>query len=91
MDIIGQRGVVNVDAFRQNMTLYSNRGDHPAYLSWMSDADQAMIAEFMSAIREQRAPSVTGLDGYKALEVVIAAYRSVEQGEPVSLVRESDR
>ena len=86
MDIVGQRGVVNVDAFRQNMTLYGNRGDHPAFLPWMSDADQAMIAEFVAAISVKRAPSVTGLDGYKALEVVIAAYRSVELGEPVALV-----
>ena len=85
MDIIGQRGVVNVDAFRQNMTLYSNRGDHPAWLPWMSDADRAMIAEFVAAIDEKRAPSVTGLDGYKALEVVIAAYRSAESGQPLQL------
>lgn len=91
MDIIGQRGVVNVDAFRQNMTLYSNQGDHPEFLPWMSDADRAMIAEFVAAIKEKRAPSVTGLDGYKALEVVIAAYRSVKLGEPVSLVGDSDR
>ena len=85
MDLIGQRGVVNVDAFRQNMTLYSNRGDHPAWLPWMSDADRAMIAEFVAAIDEKRAPSVTGLDGYKALEVVIAAYRSAESGQPLQL------
>lgn len=90
MDIIGQRGVVNVDAFRQNMTLYSNRGDHPAYLPWMSDADEAMIAEFVAAIHQQRAPAITGLDGYKALEVVLAAYRSVRLGAPVALVAGSD-
>ena len=90
MDIIGQRGVVNVDAFRQNMTLYSNRGDHPALVPWMSDADGAMIAEFVSAIQEQRAPAVSGLDGYKALEVVLAAYRSVRLGAPVALVAGSD-
>lgn len=85
MDLVGQKGVVNVDAFRQNTTLYSNRGDHPAWLPWMSDADRAMIVEFVAAIRQQRAPAVTGLDGYRALEVVIAAYRSAELGEPVAL------
>ena len=71
-------------------TAYSNCGGHPAFVPWMSDADGAMIAEFVSAIREQRAPAVTGLDGYKALEVVLAAYRSVRLGAPVTLVAGSE-
>ncbi|MEZ4766997.1 MAG: hypothetical protein R2844_01030 [Caldilineales bacterium] len=52
----------------------------------MSDADRAMIAEFVSAIREQRQPSITGFDDFRALEVVLAAYRSAEVGSPVTLV-----
>ncbi len=44
-----------------------------------------MIDEFTAAIRENRAPSVSGEDGYRAVEVVMAAYESAESGEPVSL------
>ncbi len=44
-----------------------------------------MVEEFVAAIREQRAPAVTGKDGYKALEVAMAAYQSVESGQPVKL------
>ena len=44
-----------------------------------------MLAEFAAAIRDDREPLVTGLDGYRALEVVEAAYRSVASGEPVPL------
>ncbi len=84
-DLIGEKGVVNVDAFRQNLTAYSNAPEHPAWLAWMSDPDRAMIAEFMAAIREQRTPAVTGFDGYKAMEVALAAYRSAEAGQPVRL------
>ena len=84
-DLIGQTGVVNVDAFRQNMVLYSNLNEHPSWLAWQSDPDRAMIADFVAAIRDQRAPGVTGEDGYKALEVALAAYRSDELGRPVSL------
>ena len=44
-----------------------------------------MIGEFMSAIAESRAPRVTGYDGYKAMEVALAAYRSAALGQPVTL------
>ncbi len=44
-----------------------------------------MVEEFVTAVREQRPPSVTGKDGYRALEVALAAYVSVEQGQPVTL------
>jgi predicted dehydrogenase len=85
LDLIGERGVVNVDAFRQNLTAYDNRAEHPVWLPWGSDSDGAMLTEFVSAIREQRAPCVTGYDGYKALEVALAVYQSAESGQPVSL------
>jgi predicted dehydrogenase len=46
-----------------------------------------MLTEFVAAIRERREPAITGVDGLRALEVVDAAYRSVESGEPVSVQR----
>ena len=48
-----------------------------------ADRNQAMIEEFVDAIRQGRSPAVTGEDGYKALEIVLAAYQSAEAGEPV--------
>lgn len=36
--------------------------------------NQAMVSEFVSAICEGREPSVTGVDGLRAVEVVAAAY-----------------
>ncbi len=85
MDIIGDKAVVNVDAFRQNLAAYSNRPEHPSWLPWGSDADRAMILEFVAAIREQRAPRVTGGDGLRAVEIVQAVYRSAASGRPISL------
>ena len=46
---------------------------------------QGMIDEFANAIKANRPPSVTGYDGYKALEIALAAYRSAESGQPVAL------
>ena len=84
LDLIGEKGVVSVDAFSQNLASYSNT-DQPAWLPWLSDPDHSLVSEFLAAIREQRPPSVTGYDGYKAMEVALAAYQSAELGEPVAL------
>jgi predicted dehydrogenase len=85
LDLIGEKGLVNVNAFKQAMTVYSHAAQRPRYAYWGSDANQAMMDDFVAAIRDDRAPSVTGYDGYKAVEIVAAAYRSVESGQPVTL------
>ncbi len=36
-------------------------------------------------MRDRRTPAVTGLDGLRAVEIVDAAYRSIEAGVPVKL------
>jgi predicted dehydrogenase len=38
--------------------------------------------EFIAAITERRPPSVTGVDGLRGLEVVLAIYRSAASGRP---------
>jgi predicted dehydrogenase len=84
IELIGPRGAMVVDAFRQNLTIYPERSPGVEWRYWGSDANQAMVAEFVS-IRERRTPLVTGLDGYRALEVVVAAYESARTGQPVHL------
>jgi predicted dehydrogenase len=85
MELISERGLTIIDAFSQNLDVYQQRQPSHAWAYWGSDANQAMIEEFVAAIREQRRPKVTGADGYKALEVALAAYASAEQGQPVKL------
>jgi predicted dehydrogenase len=85
LDIIGESGVINADAFRQHLTLYSEAAGRPSLGYWGSDSNQAMIDSFAACIREGRTPAVTGIDGYRASEIVIAAYRSVQTGQPVRL------
>ena len=41
--------------------------------------------EFIDAIREDRAPSVTGEDGRAAVEVAVAAYQSAAEGRMIHL------
>lgn len=85
MELISERGLTRVDAFSQNLNVYNQSQASHWWAYWGSDANQAMIEEFVAAIREQRPPKVTGEDGYKALEVALAAYASAERGQPVKL------
>lgn len=85
IDLICERGVLHTDYFNQNLTVYSHTNKRPIWLGWGSDADTAMIAEFIASIRENRAPSVTGEDGLKAVAVTLAAYESAQAHQTVTL------
>ncbi|MFZ6027134.1 MAG: Gfo/Idh/MocA family protein [Chloroflexota bacterium] len=43
------------------------------------------IADFIEAIRQARQPFVTGQDGRRSLEIVLAIYESARCGKPISL------
>ena len=84
IEIVAENGLVTLDPFRQVSSVYKQE-TKPRWAYWGSNANQAMLNEFAAAIREGRAPSVTGYDGYKAVEIVEAVYRSAEIGQPVAL------
>ena len=84
-ELVTERGSVIVDGFKQNITVYSQAAGRANWQYWGSDMNQAMLSEFVAAVREGRAPSVTGEDGLRAVEVTLAAYESVRTGQVVSL------
>jgi predicted dehydrogenase len=43
------------------------------------------IREFVAAIKERRAPSITGMDGRAALATALALYESARTGQPVTV------
>jgi predicted dehydrogenase len=45
----------------------------------------AMFADFISAIKENREPFVSGDKGKKALEIILAIYKSMKDKKPVDL------
>ena len=86
MELISERGLTIIDGFSQNLNIYNHQTGSHYWSYWGSDANQGMINEFVTAIREQRPPRVTGEDGLKALEIALAVYESAESGQPVQLV-----
>ena len=84
-ELVGERGVLDVDAFRQRFAVFDARQPGVSWTFWGSDADRLMLQGFLTAVREGKTPPVTGEDGLRAVEVVQAAYRSLEVGGPVRL------
>lgn len=85
IEALGTRGALAADAFRQRIDVWGRPADGASWRWFGSDANAAMLGEFLAAIREGRAPAVTGVDGVRATEIVVAAYRSAATGAPVRI------
>jgi predicted dehydrogenase len=84
-EMVAQRGAVRVDAFRQNLNVYRHDWQRSNWAYWGSDMNQDMLNDFAAAIRENRLPRVTGMDGLRAVEATLAAYESVRTGQTVQI------
>jgi len=84
MDVIGDGGVISMDAFSQNLQLVEDRGPSHLSVPWAPGGDLAMIRGFVDAIRNDTEPPVTGEDGLRAMEVALCAYESARRREPVA-------
>ena len=99
LEIHGERGTVRLEGDRvrqwhidgqeneQAKRRYSQEGGtaagHEADFGWQDH--QAQIRDMVDAVRNDRAPAITGEDGRNILELILAIYRSAETGRPVSL------
>jgi predicted dehydrogenase len=84
-EMVTQRGAVLVDAFRQNLNVYRHEWQRSNWAYWGSDMNHAMVSDFAAAIRENRLPRVTGMDGLRAVEATLAAYESDRTGATVQV------
>ena len=81
---IGEKGNLNIDAFKQTLQYYPKNADSE-WRFWGSDADRMMIDDFIVCHQTGKKPVVSGEDGLRAVEVVQAAYRSIESGQAETL------
>jgi UDP-N-acetylglucosamine 3-dehydrogenase len=79
---VGTRGTLAMDMFRQSLDRYA---DGHAQIGFGADLDRAMLQSFVDAVAGRGPVRATGEDGLRALEVALAAYRSIELGRPVAL------
>lgn len=88
LEVFGERGSLDVDAFAQHLNVYSSRNPRAVtWQNWGSDPNAAMLESFFSAVRHDLEPPVTWQDGVEALRVALACYDSSHQGQPIKLER----
>jgi predicted dehydrogenase len=91
VEIIGTHGLISIGGLNAGTTMICTREKElrqPSVVSWTNlyrDAYLAEDIEFVAAIREGRAPSVTGRDGRAAVAVVNAGNRSIIERRPIAL------
>jgi myo-inositol 2-dehydrogenase/D-chiro-inositol 1-dehydrogenase len=81
LSLIGSAGAAYADDHHNTQLLYG--GGRPAgLLAGQGDAAAlAQLQEFVDAVTQGREPSVTGADGLRAAQVMLAAARSVATGD----------
>lgn len=85
--IAGTSGVVNVHGFADHLTTFDHETGNAAWINTGADMNALMLEDFVRGVAEGVARGASGEDGLRALEVVLAAYRSGADHEPVLLER----
>jgi len=85
LEIVGEKGTLFVDAFKQVMAVYADSPQGHYLSPWGDNMDLEMVRHFVACVREDTTPAVTGMDGLRALEVALAAYHSAKKRSPVNL------
>jgi len=84
-EIIGAKGVLTIDAFNQKLDVYSDAAMKAEWAFWGDNPDLGLVRDFAEAVDARREPSVTGLDGLRAVEVTVAAYKSAKAGRMIKI------
>ena len=83
LHVVGEKATVDIDVFRQALTHYDDPAGKTRLLGWGDDLTARMVADFVDAIIAGRPVPISGEDGLRALEVVVAAYGSAQVRRPM--------
>ena len=82
LDVIGNKGCLNLDLTNQGIAIYSAEGGkYPSTAPGLIEEDKA----FVNCVLDDAPAPVTGQDGVVALKMVLAALESIEGKQPVAL------
>lgn len=91
IEILGTEGLIMIGDVRGSSLLLcksDKKSVTETFPSWRNRFSEGYIGEaesFLKAIIEDKTPEVTGEDGRKALEMVLAALESIRTNKPVTL------
>jgi len=86
LEVVGTEGMVSIDAFG-GLAWSSQEGRNPStrHLRYGPDTSAPLVTEFLTAIRERRPATPSGLDGLRSTAIALAAYRSAAAGDVVDV------
>lgn len=76
MEIVGEKGTMTLDLFRQASHYFANPGSDTELLPWLDDLDQGLIDDFIARVKGGLPPAITGEDGLRTIQIVEACYAS---------------
>ena len=91
VEILCENGVLQIGSTQEHGMVKVQRDGQvvgQAVKSWRTLFKDAYVAElehFIECVAENKPPRVTGLDGLKAVEAVVAANRSILDGKPIEI------
>jgi len=85
LELRGEQGCLSLDCFPMQVTRSDDARSRYEAFAVGDNFDELMLREFVTAVRENRPPAVTGEDGLRALEVALAAYRAGRERRPVRI------
>lgn len=88
MEIVGTKGTISLDAFKQHLVLFNDQQKKVQHIGWGDDMDSGLVNDFIDCVQRMRTPSISGEDGLRTLEVVQAAYQSAKEKSAITLIRE---
>jgi UDP-N-acetylglucosamine 3-dehydrogenase len=88
MRIAGTTGVLDVDPFARPLRTFDHETRAPSWSYIGEDMNELMLADFLRGVARGEPSGASGLDGLRALEVVLAAYASAESHKPVRIESE---
>jgi UDP-N-acetylglucosamine 3-dehydrogenase len=80
--ITGTSGVIEVDAFAQHLTTFDHESKSVSWTHTDEDMNVLMLEDFLRGVAVGSPAGASGVDGLRALEIVLAAYGSGRDHEP---------
>jgi UDP-N-acetylglucosamine 3-dehydrogenase len=85
--ITGSSGVLDVDAFAQRLTTFDHEAGNASWSHTGEDMNVLMLEDFLQGVADGSPAGAGGVDGLRALEIVLCAYRSAEDKEAKGVER----
>ena len=85
--ITGTSGVLDVDAFAQRLTTFDHEAGNASWTHTGEDMNVLMLEDFLQGVAGGSPSGASGVDGLRALEIVLSAYRSAEDNEAKGVER----